>query len=500
MMFQIQKIILFACSFISLVGGLFSQEADRWTERDIVIQDRYFDAKVKEITGKPSESLKILDSLRRVQPESAGVYYTLYEIEKKLNKPVEAEQYLAAAAKIKPDDIPLQIEWTKMMQEVGKGKEAMEYLEKLLPANLSNPAFTDALISTQINMGASIRAIYTLDKMESQKGVSEFTSLKKAELYDKLGDKAQACAEIIKLSNHFPSDDIKYKMILAKLYESYDDKEAALSTYQSILKLDPDNEVARLATILLSGNVGNKGDFLVTFLPLISNPDVAEDTKIKELLPYVQEHAAFPSEDTGKQLIQLCDKLVRVHPESFKAHAVYGDVLMNSGDYDAAIRQYEKTLSINKRNPLVWEQLLYGYEITENYKLQEQISNDALDYFPNKAIFYYFLAESQIYNGKLQKAEENIKEGILVASGNNGLDSKLWGLQAVIAFKNKDNDLAKQYIEKALTLSDGKNANALELDGDIYFSKGDVVNAKKRWNEAKVLGLNTKKINDKINQ
>ena len=51
-------------------------------ERDSVTQDRYFDAKVKEITGKPSESLKILDSLRRVQPESAGVYYTLYEIEK----------------------------------------------------------------------------------------------------------------------------------------------------------------------------------------------------------------------------------------------------------------------------------------------------------------------------------------------------------------------------------------------------------------------------------
>ena len=40
----------------------------------------------------------------------------------------------------------------------------------------------------------------------------------------------------------------------------------------------------------------------------------------------------------------------------------------------------------------------------------------------------------------------------------------------------------------------------LELDGDIYFSKGDVINAKKKDGTSESVGIEYKKINDKINQ
>ena len=475
-----------------------AQNDDRWSERDAVLQDRFFDAKLKSISGKPTEAITILDSLRRVEPDNAGIYYAKYQILKKDKKPIEAEQNLAKAAQLIPDDIALQIEWAKLMNDVDKGKDAMALLEGLLPKNVKNTYLTDALIQLQIANGASIRAIHTLDQIQANFGISEYTSIKKAELYDKLGDETQAINELSGLIAHATTDKVKYLKLLAKLYEGYDNRDAAIKTYKTILELDPENQEAKLATVIFSGKVESKSDFLVTFLPLISNPDIPEDTKIKELLPYVQEHAMYPNQEIGRQLIQLCDKLVVVHPDGYKSHAVYADVLMNAGDTDAAIRQYEKTLSLNKRNPLVWEQLLYGYEMTENYQLLEKTANNALDYFPNKAIFYYFLAKGQAKTKKLDKAQANINDGLMVSGGNADLDSKLNYLNGLVALEKKDLDMASQYINKSLELSGNKNGFAYELKGDVSLLKNDNSSAVKAWKIALELGVNSKSLKEKI--
>ncbi|MEZ4911433.1 MAG: tetratricopeptide repeat protein [Saprospiraceae bacterium] len=495
---KINKSYFLILIFFTFSQAIIAQSDERWSENDAKLQDRYFDAKLKSISGKSQDAMLILDSLRRIEPENAGIFYAKYQMLKKDKKLIEAEENLAKAAQLRPDDIQLQIEWAKFMNEVDKGKEAMALLESALSSNIKNSYFTDALIQIQIDNGASIRAINTLDQIQSNFGITEYTSIKKAELYDKLGDESQAINELNSLIAHSTTEKVKYLMLLAKLYEGYDNRDGALKTYQKILEVDPENQEAKFANVIFSGKIENKTDFLVTFLPLISNPDITEDTKIKELLPYVQEHAKEPNQEIGRQLIQLCDKLVCVHPDGFKSHAIYADVLMNAGDIDAAVRQYEKTLSLNKKNPLVWEQLLYGYEMTENFQLLEKTANDALDYFPNRGIFYYFYAKGLLKNKKVDKVQSTINDAMMVSSGNRGIDSKLHYVQAMLAIEKKDITSAWNHVNTSLELSENQNGYAYEIKGDLTAMEGDKSSALKAWKNALDLGINTKSLNEKI--
>ena len=76
----------------------------------------------------------------------------------------------------------------------------------------------------------------------------------------------------------------------------------------------------------------------------------------------------------------------------------------------------------------------------------------------------------------------------MISAGNPNVESRVFRAKADIAFRNKEWSKAMELTDQALKISQGKNADAMELKGDIYKENNDLKNAGICWLKAKELG------------
>ncbi|MBK9736014.1 MAG: tetratricopeptide repeat protein [Saprospiraceae bacterium] len=493
-------IILFFILFSS--AYLYCQEQqtivdNRKTEADIKIEDRFVSAKFLIVAGKKQDAVKLLDTIRRQYVPNATIFFELAKLHYELKDLNQTESNLDAAIKLEPDNIWIRVFEVKYLTETGRFEAAANTLTHICLLQPKNVEYYDQLVSLYIRKKDYAAALKTLENKEQHIGFTANTILKKAEILDNWGKISEAVIELNKLTTKFPKE-IKYLKLIANLLMSNDKSKDAEPYYKKILDLDPDNADAKIALIISTNRPVNEEDYLVTLTPLIKNPDIPIDIKIKELIKFVTKHASTQDTILGKQLIALCDNLTIIHPNEAKAHAIYGDVLMNNGETTAAIRQYEKTLSLNNKNFLVWEQLMYGLEAVGNFDQLLKVSLEAIDLFPNQAISYYFSGKAMAEKNELTKAESALSEASLISAGNPNIESRIMNVYAEISIKKKDFTKAMSQIDQAISLSNHKNAAAFEIKGDIFKEQNDIKNAELYWKKSKESGNLSEKLKNKL--
>lgn len=488
--------VIFA--WLLAVAFLRAQDGDhRFSENELKIQDRFVKAKLLVVSGKKDDAIKLLDSIRREDPKQSAVHFEmakLYFDKKDFNL---TESNINSAIKLEPNNIWYKYFESEYFMAMGRNEDAIRTLQSILLLDSKNAEVYNKLIGIHISKEDYPSALATIDLKEKNIGWSVNNTIKKAEILDSAGKISEAVAELNTLTARFPKD-VKYLKLIASMLHSNGQASATEPYMKRILEIDPNDNDAKLALIILSDKKGSKDDFLVTLYPLINNPDAPIDMKIKELLPFVQQHAISGDTILGRRLTEICDKLVIAHPNDAKAHAIFGDVLKNSGNTTAAIRQYEKCLGINKTNFAVWEQLMYCLDEVDNMPQLSQTATDAMDYFPNQAISYYFKGKSLVAQGDVKKANTYLDEASLIAAGNPNIESRVLTTKATIAIGQKDEAKANDYLDEALQISKDKNADAYELKGDIAFLKKDMKSAEKFWKNALQLGGKASRINLKL--
>ncbi len=491
--YTITYICLFFFSYI------MAQEDTRKTESEFKIQDRFVKVKLLQAANKTSEAIKLLDSIRREAPTNATIYFELARLHFEIKDYNLTESNLTSAIKMAPDNVwfrSFEVDYLKAVGRIDDAIKTLKYLSELQP---KNSEFYNKTIEFQIKQNDLNGALSTLDNKEKNIGWSTSNILKKAEILDNAGRINEAVSVLSALANKFPSDT-KYLRLIVNMLHANDKVSETEPFLRQILGIDPSDTDAKLGIILLKKKNINSNEYLVTLHPLINNADIPLDIKIKELLPFVQQHAAKGDTILGNQLAQLCDNLVILHPNEAKAHAIYADILKNQGNKNAAIRQYEKTLSLNKKIFLVWEQLMYCLDDVENYSRLHEVATEAMDYFPNQAISYYFSAKALVYTEDTKNIISLLDEAILISAGNPTIESIVSSLKSQLAFNQKDYIKASEWADKAISISGDKNADAVELKGDIALAKNDPKSALQFFQKAVILGGKMKRIEHKINK
>ena len=228
--------------------------------------------------------------------------------------------------------------------------------------------------------------------------------------------------------------------------------------------------------------------YLRSLLPIIKNSNVDIDNKIKELMPFLKEMALNNDTSLVSALLEIGDRLALTHPTEAKAHAFFADVLYNAGQDQNALKQYEKTIELDDTNYQVWEQLLTLYSNLGNKEKLAKYAYEAYDLFPNKPSAYLYYAKSLILNDKAADAVGILDEGMLVSANNKVVGSKIQTAKAEAFIKLSEIDKAKIAIDKAIELSDDKNAMAYEILGDYFDLKNQPNEAKQAWLKSEALG------------
>jgi len=484
--------------FSSMSFSVTAQELDtRMKEREVMLEDNFVRAQLFVIRGKTADAIKLLDTLRRENNKDAAIALELAKLNYSIKDIQQTEKNLNLALSLAPNNRYIkefEVYYNKRSKRYPQAMAALQTLISLYPNHYE---YYEDLVEVALTAKEYDIGLLAMALKEKNLGFMESTVIRKAELFDKAGKPEEAVKALETLMIMFPNEK-KYPRLITSLLHSNDMTSEVEPYLKRILVIDPNDIDAKLGLLLFANRKLNTEEFLVTLTPMISNPDAPINLKIKELLPYVTKHAETKDTMLTKSLIRLCDALVIAHPNEAKAHAIYADVLMNADQINAAIRQYEKTLVLDKKNFLVWEQLMYALEWSENWSELGTVATDAIDYFPNQAINFYFSARSMVEGKMPAEAMSLADEAVLIAAEDPNLLSKIDAIKAAIMLQNNKPTDALKLVKSALAISQGKNAYAHEVEGDIYYYQKDNKKAAESWNLALKANPKSKSLNSKL--
>ncbi len=383
----------------------------------------------------------------------------------------------------------------ELYQKMDKDGEAAELYAQLVKADPHNEGYYFKWAYHLVRASRPAEAIKVYDQLEKMIGINEETTRHKQTLYLGMGDYKKAGKAVQELIERFPKN-VEYRHLLATFYDQTGEKDKATTTYQEILKLNPDDARAKIALADDSKGIDDL-KFLNSLRPVFENPNTDIDTKIKEIIPYVARLAETNDKSLGNSLLALTSLLATVHPNVAKSHSVLGDVYYHSGQPDRALEEYKRCIELDKNVWAVWEQVLYIYFDKKDYQNLVKTTEDALDLFPSQASAYYFNGLG--YNGlhKPNDALSALQQAIIMTAKNPPLRFNVLREMGESHYQLKKYPQAEKALNDALQLNP-KDPAALERMGDVQYQLGKANEALLLWQKAMEYGGKSEVLQRKV--
>lgn len=489
-------ILIISC-WISVYGQLTSITGNK---EEMSIESSFIEGKKQLLIGRPDLAKPIFEKLNEKDRSNAAISFELAKIYVNEKNDIAAEKHIESAVKHDPSNVWYLEYYGDYLERRDYSSKAFETFNQLSEIQPNNIKYLDRIVSLSLKYRKYQIGEEAINKITNITGLTEKTLTKRYEFYNesKNRDKAdQTLDQLIALR----SNEKSYLKMKASSYLDLGNRQAASEIYTKVLEIDPSDTDANLNILSQPGTTKDYGNaYLRTLLPLIKNQSIGIDVKIKELMPFLNSLTKSTDLDFAESLKEVGSKLTLTHPDEAKAHAFYADVLYNTNDIDKSIEQYTRTLELDNKNYLIWEQLMYSLDYKKLYVKLEKTAISALDLFPNKAINYYFLTKAQVLQSKYSDAIDFIEEGLMVAATNKIVSSKIKYVEALFYFNQSKFPKAKEVVLLSINLSDNKNAIAYELLGDIASASGDNKGAKEAWIQSRNLGNKESELNTKLSK
>lgn len=531
---------LFALS----LGEVFSVSAQisnqttaiRISEDEVQMQDKYMSAVVQLQIGKLEGAAKLFQEVLDKNAKCDACAFQLARVYTLMGENQKAIDYSKRAVALDAQNKWYKLSLAESFEKIGKDKEAADVYKAMIDNNVFDSDYSREIYFrwaySFVRMGEPLKAIKILDDLEKKTGLSEDISNKKVTVYEALGDKKKAALEIKKLADKFPQT-IDYQYLAADYFMKIGDKPAANEFYQRLLKIDPNNSKALLATTTTQKpTTGGDAAYLYSLKDLFRKPDIKIDDKIKTVLPYAQKIAEGKDKALAAAGLELAQIIEQVHPTEAKSYSLLGDMLYYNGKTTEAIEKYKKCTQLNKSIYPVWEQLMYAQDELGLYEDLLLSSEQAMDLFPNQATTFFFNGLANEKKGKLTDAVSSLEQAILMTSKKPALKhdalielgvtyskSKTYdradkAFEEALKLNNKSSmamiksaislqqrgmaDKAKPLADEALKISLETDPSVLELYGDFIFKSGNKEDAVKYWTKAKERGAKSLGLEKKI--
>jgi tetratricopeptide (TPR) repeat protein len=505
----------------------------RISEKEIQLQEKYMAATVQQQIGKLDAAVKLFAEVLDKNPKCDGCAFQLSRLSDQLSKPQDALDFAKKAVALDPQNKWYQMHLAEVYEKIGKDREAVDIYRKTIDGNNFGVEYSNEiyfrLAFAQVRLNEPAKAIKTLDELEKKNGIDEEISDKKHVIYDELGDKKRAAAELRRLADAFP-EVAEYQHATATYYEKIGDKNAATQMYERILKRDPTDSKAQLALAgknstpsVSNASTSKDAAFLISLKGLFAKPDISIDEKIKTILPFAQKIGEHKDKALAIAGLELAEILERTHPNEAKAFALVADMLYHNDKLPESLIKYKHCIELNKTIYAVWEQKMYVEEELGLFDELLKTSNLATDLFPSQATAFYFNGLANERKGQFATAIESLEQALLMSakkpivrsntlselgitlSKSKNYDKSAENFEAALkveplspiallrfanalAVRKIEPERAQQMANQARKIAADRDPSVLELYGDYLFKTGDRDGAIELWQLAKDKG------------
>lgn len=409
---MIKKFAILALLFVSLVSVAQKNKKDEpvgISAKDLEAEATFTEGMKFYIAENYEKAISYFKKSLEKNTSSAGGNFMLAKAFMASNDLANATVYAEKAIKLDENNKFYSKFLAEIYTKQKRYKEATQLYSKLserYPQDVDN--YLD-LSNIYILQEKYSDAVEIYNKIEKTIGISEEITRQKQLIFLKQNKLEKAIEEGDKLIASEPTEP-DYVIQQAQILISNERYDQAIKMLDNSLKKNPDFAQAHvlLAEIYRKQNDIDKcnQELQVAF----SNKNLPVEIKFKILGSYMLMLKEDYGEKTLENLLSLTNELIKQSPKEARGYVVLGDLLMKKGEMANARDNYVKATNYDKSIFEVWSAILELDSKLNHIDSLAKHSEQAVEYFPNQANFWYFNGFASFVKKRYDKAVESLEE------------------------------------------------------------------------------------------
>ncbi|NQZ76621.1 MAG: hypothetical protein HRT61_11030 [Ekhidna sp.] len=405
--------LLFFSLLLSSVVVSFSQKK----KKDFVIPQTQEDSLKLEGVLVEAEKQLILENYAKalenfhvaleMNSESAAIHFKIAEVLTKSNEGQKALPYGLEAISLDPENKYYRLGLARIYQSIGFHIESSKTYEELIerfPAE-ENALYELAELYQLTGKRSDLFRIF--EKIEEQLGVKEEITREKQRIYMKEGKVDKVIEEYDKLIDAYPNE-ASYRGELISFLIQNNQLDAASQAIEEYEKSEPTSSRITLMKSELAWMKGEREESLNLLQQAFETSSIDFQAKFQILSNYL---LMKPAASERTKLTEIAKQLADRYTDEFKAQAFVGDLLYQDGRSEEAVDYYRSSVKLSPANYSVWQNILNIEADLGQYDSLVAHAEEALEYFPNQALFYFFSGTGYMFQGNNKRAVRLFEQG-----------------------------------------------------------------------------------------
>ncbi len=396
----------------------------------------------------------------KLMPQSSASAYQLSLVYLKLKEPNKALFYINYALHINSKN-----EWYILQKAIIAGllgnyplyESSYKLLTEYFP---ENSGYTYELAMIYFKQRKYRNSLRLLNKLEEDLGIIESISFLKNNIYLELNEYQNIEKELFNLVNVYP-DSIKYIDMLGEYYLSMRHNNKAIDIYNKGLNHFPESKKLK---IKLSKIYASLGEYSLGYQFLLLGIGAEQLSTINQF--DIAKLYLEKTEIDKKQKIAIYQKLINSYKSVYYIENSYISFLLNEKELSLAEKEIKNIFKDSFENFQLWN-FLFSIYISQN-RVEElnSAAQEAMNYFPNQAIVYFYSGYSFFLLKEYKKANASLLTGIDYIFDNDKLELDFYLYLAESFHALSEHNQSDVYFDKYLAID---SSNAYLLNNYAYY-------------------------------
>ena len=410
----------------------------------------YYGAIAKQMEGHYTEAYELLRHCLDIDPTAPEVYFTLSAYYAELDEDSMALVCMKRAAELAPTNSTYMERLAMVHINNREVAEATEVYERLYATDRSRTDLLQTLLKLYTYQQDIPSMLQTLDRIETAEGSSEEVSMARVQIFEQLGEKKKALAELKHLAEAHPLD-MSYRVMIGNWLLQNGKSYEALQEFNKVLEAEPGNQEVRMSLLDYYRAVGKDDVADQMQAQLLVHPQTPSSTKMQLMRDIVYKNESEGGDST--QILSLFRRILAEPQQNADMAQLMASYMklkeMPQDSIDNVLRQ---ALEIEPDVAGVRLQLIGSLWEKQDYDGVIALCKPAVEYNPDEMLFYYYMGLANYVQSRNDEALEVFRQGVtqIDDDSNKDLASDFYAIMGDILHEKGRNEEAFAAYDSAL--------------------------------------------------
>lgn len=426
-------------------------------ELSIRIQYTFVEAGTQALLLNYPEAVSLYKEVLKLDPDNHAAAYEISRLLVQIGKPAEGLEYAKKAWQQDSKNYWYGKQASDLYLSLNKYSEAEKILLSMADQFPNEEEVRIELSDLYLKTGQNDKALKSLDQLEKMTGPSPQIGLQKFRIYAGGGKGNEAKTELRKLIKSDPYNTDYYRYLHDYFLASLQADSAAI-VLEQLLEVDNSNTFALISLSQYYKRIGEDQKAAELQARALKSEGMSPEGRLQLLLAL----AVQLEKDSSliQSISQASDQLLKEIPDNALLMALRADLFRFRGQMDSARYWLNASLLKDGTQENLWENLLYLDAGMERYDLLYKDSEKALEYFPNSETLLYLQGVSAFTLKKYEDARYALEKTLKVMKPDQERKGQILGTLGDIYHYLGEHALSDIAFDEALQI-DPDNATLL---------------------------------------